>query len=61
LGESWKRPEFSRVLADGLVEIETIMLVEGTIRERKSIAWPVVSKKKSIDLAGITSVGLCLV
>jgi hypothetical protein len=50
-----------RVDADGVVEIETIMPVEGTIRDRNSMAWPVVSKQKSTDFGGMVSETFCLV
>ncbi len=49
------------VVAEGLVEMDTMRLVDGTMRERNCIAWPVVSKKKSTERAGMTSAGSCLV
>jgi hypothetical protein len=50
-----------RVAADGFVEMDTIMLVEGTIRERNCIAWPVVSNRKSTEPWEMISVGSCFV
>ena len=50
-----------RVVAEGVVEIDTMLLVEGTMRDRNCIAWPVVSKRKSTERGGMTSDGSCFV
>jgi len=46
-----------RVEAEGVVEMDTMLPVDGTMRERNCIAWPVVSKRKSTEWAGMTSRG----
>ena len=50
-----------RVAAEGVVEMDTMLLVDGTMRAKNCIAWPVVSKRKSTECAGMTSRGSCLV
>lgn len=50
-----------RVVAEGVVDTDTIKLVDGTIRDRNCIDWPVVSKRKSTEAGGMTLVGSSLV